>query len=419
MDLEASSMTTRLPTHIDRYPAKMVSRLADRLVARYAPKATAVLDPFCGSGAALLAAQKRGIPTTGVDINPIAEMFSRVKLRGFSRHRAAYLADELIRVAQSRVLPFPIQWDAKDYWFTPSTLTKLERLRAAAVELNLASTQDGVAVLLSMSLSVRLCSKADQRSPKPFISKIARESRRGKHFDPYGVLVSILDELSDAHSETAGRAASNFLRADLSADQSAAKGIGRHSHVITSPPYINAQDYFRNFKLELYVLEGVLPFSVDHLRERFIGTERGELLAGLASELIVGNLKAVPELRSLTQSSPRLAAVVHRYLYEMGRAFDTISRCLDPNGVFVLVCGDNLVGGFRIRTWRVLKTMLERKGFVLFDSFSDPIQNRMLAPKRSGHKGLIKEEVVCAFSFGKARPGEPLLNRTSTATSRR
>jgi hypothetical protein len=180
------------------------------------------------------------------------------------------------------------------------------------------------------------------------------------------------------------------------------------SHVITSPPYINAQDYFRNFKLELYVLEGVLSFSVDRLRERFIGTERGELLGGLAPDLIVGHLKAVPELRRLTRSSPRLAAVVHRYLYDMGRAFDTISRCLDPNGVVVLVCGDNLVGGFRIRTWRVLQTMLEHKGFVLFDSFSDPIQNRMLAPKRLGHKGLIKEEVVCAFRLGKsARQAAP------------
>jgi hypothetical protein len=41
--------------------------------------------------------------------------------------------------------------------------------------------------------------------------------------------------------------------------------------------------------------------------------------------------------------------------------------------------------------------MLEQQGFVLFDSFSDRIESRMLAPKRCGHKGLIKEEVVSAF----------------------
>jgi hypothetical protein len=81
----------------------------------------------------------------------------------------------------------------------------------------------------------------------------------------------------------------------------------------------------------------------------------------------------------------------------MGLAFDNIKRCIEPNGTIVLVCGDNLIGGVRIRTWHLLKEMLEERGFCLFDWFSDPIENRMLAPKRCGHKGLIKEEVVCAF----------------------
>lgn len=35
----------------------------------------------------------------------------------------------------------------------------------------------------------------------------------------------------------------------------------------------------------------------------------------------------------------------------------------------------------------------------MFDMFSDRIEDRMLPPKRCGHKGLIKEEVVCAFQL--------------------
>ena len=81
----------------------------------------------------------------------------------------------------------------------------------------------------------------------------------------------------------------------------------------------------------------------------------------------------------------------------MDNAFDNIRNSMKPKASLVLVCGDNLIGGIRIRTWKILTHMLERKGFVLFDWFSDPIENRMLAPKRCGHKGLIKEEVVCAF----------------------
>jgi hypothetical protein len=89
----------------------------------------------------------------------------------------------------------------------------------------------------------------------------------------------------------------------------------------------------------------------------------------------------------------------------MSRAFDNVRSFMEHKAQFILVCGDNLIGGVRIRTWQVLRHMLERKGFILFDMFADPIANRMLAPKRSGHKGLIKEEVVCALRKSNAHQG--------------
>lgn len=389
----------RLPTRLDRYPAKMVSQLADRLVEHYASNASRLFDPFCGSGAVLTAAHRRGIPASGVDLNPIAALFSSVKLNGFSPDRADQLANELIRAARKTKQPLPIQWSAKHYWFTPITLEKYERLRSAGKRLNLKVDDDGIAVLLSIALSIRLCSRADQRSPKPFISKQAKEARKGRHFDPYRTLLSVLHDLTKLYGHPSPNANSRFLLADVASDPSIPNRIGKHSHVITSPPYINAQDYFRNFKLELYLLEDMLPFRVDDLWDRFIGTERGDLLAGISDDMLDNNYRALSSLRALKHREPRLEAVVHRYLYDMGRAFDTIKDCLEPNALFVLVCGDNLIGGIRIRTWQLLKQMLEERGFKLFDRFSDPIENRMLAPKRCGHKGLIKEEVVCAFQM--------------------
>jgi len=187
------------------------------------------------------------------------------------------------------------------------------------------------------------------------------------------------------------------LLADVTTDKAVPKLVGKHSHVITSPPYINAQDYFRNFKLELHLLEGVLPFEVDVLISRFIGTERGDLLAGVNEEQISRQRERVTQLKLLAKKSPRAEAVVHRYLHDMGNAFETVKGCLEPGGTFVLVCGDNLIAGQRIRTWQILTEMLVERGFKLFDHFTDPIGDRMLAPKRCGHKGMIKEEVVSAF----------------------
>ena len=81
----------RLATRLDRYPGKMVSRLADQLVHRYAAEGVSVLDPFCGSGAILVAASRAGSRVSGIDLNPIAELFCRVKIGGFDSARARVL----------------------------------------------------------------------------------------------------------------------------------------------------------------------------------------------------------------------------------------------------------------------------------------------------------------------------------------
>ena len=124
--------------------------------------------------------------------------------------------------------------------------------------MKLGESAESWAVLLSYALAVRLCSRADQRSPKPFISRDARRRRAGRHFDPYRIIISLLDQLGelygigDGGEEFSGR----FVCADLCDPQRSFAGLGTYSHAITSPPYINAQDYFRNFKLEPLLVGG-------------------------------------------------------------------------------------------------------------------------------------------------------------------
>lgn len=48
----------------------------------------------------------------------------------------------------------------------------------------------------------------------------------------------------------------------------------------------------------------------------------------------------------------------------------------------------------------ILNSMVEQRGFELFDSFGDKIRNRAVAPSRCGHKGLIKQENISAFRLG-------------------
>jgi SAM-dependent methyltransferase len=373
----------------------MISHLASSLVERYASDAEHLLDPFCGSGAVLKAGSDRGLRVTGIDLNPFGVLLSRVKLQGFDVNKASGYLESLLKAAENGP-ELLVKWDKKDYWFTPATLRTYERIRFAARQMHLSRSKAGRAVLLALGLSVRPCSRADQRSPKPFISKYARSNRKGRHFDPGNTARLLLRELSALYGGRR-RTPADVHQLNMATDCGSKVALPTVSHVITSPPYVNAQDYFRNSKLELYILEGVLPFKIEDIICNFIGTERGvdaTVLRGKESE---NRRRLVPELAFLEKHRREQAVVVHRYLHDMASAFATVRSLMKPGGTLVVVCGDNLIGGRRIRTWHVLNRMLGGLGFKLFDSFGDRIRNRAVAPMRCGHKGLIKEEIVSAF----------------------
>jgi hypothetical protein len=375
----------------------MVSRLAQQIVARYAPSGSAILDPFCGSGTVPVAAARQGLVAIGRDINPYAVLLTRVKLEGFDPQRASRLLDSLATAASSPGPILPILLERKKYWFTSGTLAKLERIRYVARTQDLPSTRAGRAILLSLALAVRKCSRADQRSPKPFISKIALVTRKGKHFDPIRETRAIFARLMALHSGAAiGR--SDVAAADVASGRlnMTSEGV---SHVVTSPPYINAQDYYRNFKLELAMLQDLLPFSREVLRDRFIGTERGDLMAPVQTGDFERNVDLFPQLHRIEATHPRSAAVIHRYLCDMWKCLEAVKRVLQRRGTLVIVCGDNLIAGYSVPTWKLLNEMVRRHGFVMFDMFGDRIDRRLLPPKRHGHKGLIKQEVVSAFTL--------------------
>lgn len=388
---------SRIPTSLDRYPAKMVSHLATSLIQRYAGGASSLFDPFSGSCAVLSAARSQGILTLGgCDINPLSELYASVKINGFNLLKAEKAFNEICSIIKSTNQTLPIELNTKNFWFTAGTVRKLESLRFAIRCCDSLGVRERSAILLALTLSVRPCSRADQRSPKPFISKGAISTRKGKHFDPVDTMRKTLTGLYNIHGEGDRRVKLLFRTGDNTRKEVFSR-LGGFSHAITSPPYINAQDYFRNFKLELFTLEGLMPFSASSIRENFIGTERGELDDGLSKEDRQEFRDRFSEISEVENSSARHAKIVFRYIGKMREAIRNTSSILSDTAKFVVVCGDNLVAGVRIPTVAIVSSIIESAGFSEFDRFEDPIRDRLLAPSRLGHRGIIKNETIVAF----------------------
>jgi hypothetical protein len=89
-----------------------------------------ILDPFCGSGTVLLEGLLRGHVAIGLDINPLAQLISRVKTTTYNVDRLTAYYESLVRKARADRTA-PTQDACFDFWFRPVVKSTLYHLRRA------------------------------------------------------------------------------------------------------------------------------------------------------------------------------------------------------------------------------------------------------------------------------------------------
>ena len=62
------------------HPGRFISQIPATIIGRLTKPGDTVLDPYCGSGTALVEAQRLGRYAIGIDVNPVSVLISRAKL---------------------------------------------------------------------------------------------------------------------------------------------------------------------------------------------------------------------------------------------------------------------------------------------------------------------------------------------------
>ncbi|MFD1031730.1 DNA methyltransferase [Metaplanococcus flavidus] len=232
---------------IHPYPAKFIPEIPRTLLDILPlPEGTAVMDPFCGSGTTLVEAQNKGIPTVGVDLNPIACLMSKVKttsLPGEFLEVAEYCTKNAKDKSRYEIKHIP----NLDHWFETDIQNAISALIEEIDKVEVKDIQDGLRLALS-SIIVRV---SNQESDTRYAA-IEKNVTKNNVFDYFLVACKKFsihlngNLFSDNVScEVINKSILEVTPSDIN------KKIGM---VITSPPYPNAYEYWLYHKYRMWWL---------------------------------------------------------------------------------------------------------------------------------------------------------------------
>ncbi len=230
-----------------------------------------VLDPFCGTGTTLVECKKLGIPSVGVEANPMACLASRVKT-DWSPDPDEFLA-HAEHVAELALVELRAQGIDDDFFFSAPTkpTVPLRSLPPEQMRLLLKNSISPLPLHKTLVLLDKLDEQRDDRfyhHERLALAKALIGSIGNLHFGPE---VGVRNPKEDAPVTGSWLDCIQAMARDLGAlgPLSATSCVVHHADaraaadilepqsidaVITSPPYPNEKDYTRTTRLESVLL---------------------------------------------------------------------------------------------------------------------------------------------------------------------
>lgn len=354
---------------IHPFPARMAPEIAlDCIPKAESGRARKILDPMCGSGTVLSVAVQRGHHATGVDLDPLAILMTRVATSPLDTSKCDQLREEVVKTAQSdrdTGLPWSDEETTSfaEYWFADHQRLQLARLSRAIAKVPAGPLR----ALAQIALSRTVITKA----PKASLAADTSHSRPHRVVDAsgYDVMAGFSRTVADLARLLGTRHMAGSAEVHLgdcrTLDRIASTSIDM---VVTSPPYLNAIDYMRGHKFALIWLGYSIP-ELRAIRSNSIGAERA---LDCPAEAEVAELVARIEHEALNPSQlPR--AILERYSHDLLRFAKQMQRVLKPEARLIAVVGNSSLRGNFIRNDYLVERALHHYGFATESSAERPL----------------------------------------------
>ena len=370
---------------------------------------TSVYDPFGGAGTTMLTAAVLGVPSFYSEINPLMVFVADAKTRcahwartHFDRFRKT--ADRFTASLSKRELDrrgTNVDVAAIDQAFPHRDFFDHEHLRHLLAARDLArqiaadEPESGALFLLACAAnavgSSHMTRRADLRRRRP-------DEYRTRVVDvPASLRESVEEMVSDIPALPETMAPTTFLSPDcrsLSEEHNE-----QFAFALTSPPYLNGTNYFRNTKIELWLL-GLIAgeTALAGFRTQTICAGINDVSGGRAAPRQFDGVETVASKLDIASKDRRIPALVRHYFSDMHAMFTAVHRCLKPEARFVLDIGDSRFYGVHVPTDQLLQDVAREAGF-------EVEHTHLLARRRSrDSSALIQVEIVFRKPRRRSRP---------------
>ena len=387
--------STRYATHkLYQYPASFIPQVIKYCI-KDLPKGSLVLDPFGGGGTVALESNINGLNSVVIDINPLIARLVKLK--------RTYKIDEEIYKAEFETLfnldhdnHFYTLWKDLPKWYDPNILDIISK-----IAYNIHQTKEYKDLFLFAFLPIsRKYSLADEKTHKLCTSpdKKARMAdllkREWKLELEYELKEKIL-KYKEAILELGNIAGENidntYSHVYDNSDSFSLDLDYKYDAIVTSPPYLQAQEYTRTVKMDIYWM-GYDESVVKTMASREIPYRKIDDGVEIPNELYKEIKSKIPNL------DKDIDKMFRSYFYYMMGVLDRHGDNLKVGGKFYIFVGSPKTRGVEIPIWEIIMDYFvrEKGGYKIEEIIADEIVSRKLAKNRKGEnpEGMQYEYLI-------------------------
>lgn len=341
------------------------------------PQNIIVYDPFNGSGTTTLTASSMGIKSYASEVNPFMRFIANTKVnvvKSILENNEIFVLNKTFKDLCDKLLDTNYRkkvfkecktvndcYIEKDF-FDKKVLQDISYIKYLIKSIN--NDDIGNIALLSLaSITVEISNMIRA-------ADLRKKTLKEKELASNSTIDLFIQKFSNVISDIQSVRNMNFEVTEFISDN--AKSISKNYYntvdlVITSPPYVNGTNYFRNTKLELWILDFIS-------KETDLKVYREQAITAGINNVSVNNkinpLDIVePYAKQLDKLSTdkRIPKMIRAYFSDMNVVFKNFNLLLKNNGRIYFDIGDSEYYGIHIPVDELIVSIANSNGFKLIE----------------------------------------------------